>query len=75
MHSLSPSLIEGSDIPLVMCTRYKGKGRKMSREDVGGGDGSSCDNSDDASEDRSPVASLAAAAAPADSGDAEGGER
>ena len=42
------------------------------REDVGGGDGSSCD---DASEDRPPVASLAAAAPPADSGDAEGGER
>ena len=44
----------------------------MSREDVGGGDGSSCD---DASEDRPPVASLAAAAPSADSGDAEGGER
>ena len=46
----------------------------MSREDVSGGDGSSCDDSDDASEDRPPVASLAAAAPSADSGDAEGGE-
>ena len=56
--------------------RYVLQPHPARREDVGDGDDSSSDDLDDTlSEDGPPVVSLAAAAPPADSGDAEGGER
>ena len=75
-HNLfDPCCVEAEEVMQPTCqhrNRYVLQPCPGRREDVGGGDGSSCD---DASEDRPPVASLAAAAPPADSGDAEGGER
>jgi hypothetical protein len=74
-HNLfDPCCVEAEEVMQPTCqhgNRYVLQPRPGRREDVGGGDGSSCD---DASADRPPVESLATAAPPADSGDTEGGE-